>query len=125
MRAARDVCEGRTDTITSAVFSPDGKRILSGSWNQDTILRDAANGREVNRWSEGGAVFDVAFGRGGASRSRRAATCGFPSDRCTKKDEEEGLGANAVPTALASQDDLVALGQDSKTVTDVWLLRFQ
>jgi WD40 repeat protein len=40
--------KGHTGIVTSVAFSPDGKRILSGSWGDDTLrVWDAGKGSEI------------------------------------------------------------------------------
>jgi WD40 repeat protein/serine/threonine protein kinase/TPR repeat protein len=40
---------GHTDRVRSAVFSPDGGRIVTASWDKSARIWDAATGREVAR----------------------------------------------------------------------------
>jgi hypothetical protein len=39
--------KGHSDRVLSAVFSPDGTRIISGSWDKTAKVWDAASGREL------------------------------------------------------------------------------
>jgi len=39
--------EGHTDWVTSVAFSPDGKYILSGSWDTTLKLWDIETGRLI------------------------------------------------------------------------------
>jgi eukaryotic-like serine/threonine-protein kinase len=54
------------DEVLAAVFSPDGKTILTGSEDRTAQLWDAVTGRPIGRPLEhGGAVMAVAFSRDG------------------------------------------------------------
>lgn len=44
-RPADRIFRGHTDTVFSAIFSPDGSRILSASADQTAVLRDTATGK--------------------------------------------------------------------------------
>ena len=39
--------EGHTDSVTSVAFSPDGKQIVSGSWDETVRRWDAATGQQL------------------------------------------------------------------------------
>jgi WD40 repeat protein len=43
------VLEGHSDTVNSLAFSPDGKRLVSGSYDKTAILWDVDSGKEVRR----------------------------------------------------------------------------
>ncbi|CAG8980239.1 hypothetical protein HYALB_00009821 [Hymenoscyphus albidus] len=55
--------EGHTDIVTSVAFSPDGKQIVSGSWDHTVRRWDAATGQQLLPALEGhtDAVTSVAF----------------------------------------------------------------
>ena len=38
---------GHSDTVTSVAYSPDGKHIISGSWDSTVKVWNAATGKEV------------------------------------------------------------------------------
>ena len=38
---------GHSDTVTSVAYSPDGKHIVSGSWDSTVKVWNAATGKEV------------------------------------------------------------------------------
>jgi WD40 repeat protein len=53
---------GHTDEVVSVTFSPDGKWLLSSSWDTTTRLWDVSSGRELTQFSGfGSSVFASAF----------------------------------------------------------------
>jgi len=59
---------GHTDSVTSVVFSPDGRSALSGSWDKTLKLWDVATGKETRTFSgHTGGVRSVAFSPDGRS----------------------------------------------------------
>ncbi|KUJ06164.1 HET-domain-containing protein [Mollisia scopiformis] len=61
--AMLQVLEGHTDAVTSVAFSPDGKQIVSGSWDGTVRRWDAATGQQLLPALEGHTdeVNSVAF----------------------------------------------------------------
>ena len=57
------VVEGHTSSITSVSFSPDGRHIVSGSWDETIQVWDAQTGGQVGSPLQGhtGWVTSVAF----------------------------------------------------------------
>ena len=54
--------KGHTDQVTSVAFSPDGKRIVSGSEDQTLKVWDATSGQETLTLNgHSGRVMSVAF----------------------------------------------------------------
>jgi hypothetical protein len=51
---------GHTDWVYSVVFSPDGTRVLTGSWDETAKLWDVETGQEIRTFPVGG-VISVAF----------------------------------------------------------------
>jgi WD40 repeat protein len=65
---------GHSDRVWSVAFSPDGKRIVSGSTVDSTIkVWDAVGGAEVLTLPSDGPVFGVAFSPDG----KRIISCSF------------------------------------------------
>ena len=54
------------DSVTDAVFSPDGTRILTASWDKTAKLWDAASGKLVASFAHQGIVWRPAFSSDGA-----------------------------------------------------------
>src|ERR1017187_10149070 len=54
--------KGSSNAVYSVAFSPDGRQILTGSWDQTARLWDAATGREIRRFlGHTARVSSVAF----------------------------------------------------------------
>ena len=55
--------QGHTDSVSSVAFSPDGRHIVSGSWDNTIQLRDAQTGDQVGNPFQGhtGLVWSVSF----------------------------------------------------------------
>ena len=64
----RDAQSGKTlrtwehkDGVTAVAFSPDGRRVLTGSWDNTAVLRDAQSGQILHTWNHEQDVNAVAF----------------------------------------------------------------
>jgi WD40 repeat protein len=52
--------------VNSVAFSPDGQRVLTGSWDKTARLWDASTGKEIRRFEgHSESVESVAFSRDG------------------------------------------------------------
>ena len=60
--------KGHTQTVTCAIFSPDGSRIASGSWDNTVIVWDAGTGEQIGKPLEGHtrSITSVAFSPDGS-----------------------------------------------------------
>lgn len=47
--------------VTAVAFSPDGQRVLTGSWDNTVVLRDAQSGQTLHTWRHEDWVHAVAF----------------------------------------------------------------
>jgi hypothetical protein len=63
---------GHTDRVWSVCFSPDGTKIVSGSWDKTVLIWDAASGEQLCSLNVDGQVFSVDWSPCG---SKMAATC--------------------------------------------------
>jgi WD40 repeat protein len=52
---------GNSDPVYSVAFSPDGSRVLTGSYDKTAVLRDAKTGQTLRVWKHDAPVSSVAF----------------------------------------------------------------
>ncbi|MGA7702932.1 MAG: SUMF1/EgtB/PvdO family nonheme iron enzyme, partial [Thermoguttaceae bacterium] len=120
--------QGHTDTVKSVVFSPDGRRVLTGAYDGTAILWDAANGQKLHTFQgqplQGfGRLRDavaVAFSPNG----RRILTAGSSDDGAILWDAASGQylytfhGHNRVNSVAFSPDGRqILMGLDDNTAT--------
>ena len=55
--------KGHTDAVNGAIFSPDGKMVLTTSWDTTARLWDTATGKELHRFRDptGSVIRRAAF----------------------------------------------------------------
>ncbi len=97
------------DVVVDAVFSPDGARILTASWDKTAKLWDAASGKLIVVFAHQGTVNTAAFSPDGAriltaSADHTAKLWDAASGKLIASfdHQDEVNGARLVPTALGS-----------------------
>jgi WD40 repeat protein len=118
--------QGHGDEVTSVAFTPDGKRLVSGSFDRTVILWDLETGKEMRRFrGHTGAVFGVAVSPNG----KRLLTCSGalgPAEGEQKNGGKRDMAANG-PQDQPPQapDNTVRLwdvetGVELRTFGDPW-----
>ncbi|KAF7351988.1 WD-REPEATS-REGION domain-containing protein [Mycena venus] len=117
--------EGHTDTVYSVAFSPDGKRIVSGSRDNTMCLWDAESGMAIGEPFEGhtDVVYSVAFSPDG-----KRIVSGSQDNTVRVWDVESGLAIGdpfkghtdwVRSVAFSPDGKQIVSGSDDKTVR-VW-----
>ncbi len=101
------------DEVTAAAFSPDGKRLVSASFDKTASLWDLQTGREVRRFhGHKGAVFGLALSADGQRLLTCSGTLGpVPDEKDKGKDKAKDKVEDKVkdPPAPAEPDHTVRL----------------
>ncbi|TDN61159.1 WD40 repeat protein [Paraburkholderia sp. BL10I2N1] len=114
---------GHQDAVDSAVFSPDGKRVATASWDRTARVWDAATGKQIALLSgHQGWVYSATFSPGGqhvvtASRDRTARVW----DAATGKQIVQLSGhQDLVYSAAFSPDGLWVVTASADRTARVW-----
>ena len=59
--------EGHSDSVTSVAFSPDGRQVLTGGWNDSARLWETVSGADLASFEHYMRVISVAFAPDGRS----------------------------------------------------------
>jgi WD40 repeat protein len=110
---------GHTDSVTAVAFSPDGTRVLTGSWDNTARLWEAVTGKAVATLAEHkGGIWAVTFSRDG-SRALTGSADGTARvwDATTGKPVATLAGHTAPLRAVAFSPDgtRVLTGSEDKT----------
>jgi len=125
---------GHADDVDCLAFTPDGKKLVTGSWDQTAKVWDASTGRELLTFDHSQKVFVVAVSgdgtlaatAGGAGEAGIAKVWELNSgqEKCSFKLQMVSHAPYPAPLSMAFSPDgeLLAIGDSTGTVT-LWSYR--
>jgi WD40 repeat protein len=101
---------GHGDEVTSVAFTPDGQRLVSGSFDKTASLWDLQTGKEIRRFrGHQGEVFGVAVSPDGKRLLTCSGTLGAVPDKMKAADKQDVVKAPKPAPPAAAPDNTVRL----------------
>ncbi len=111
--------QGHTDRVTTAVFLPDGKTALSGSWDKTLRLWDMTSGKEIRSFiGHAGWIYSIAVSPDG----KTVASCdqmGFCKIWDIFSGKEIQTIRGVYPVAFSPNGELLVVTEQNGTIR-VW-----